>query len=165
MSRTRTLPDTEIFAQVLTLLEAHGDKAVSFGALSRATGLAPSTLAQRYGSVDGMLCAAIGAEWARLTEAADLAALDTEKGLQGLLKALPTPSATMLASSLRDPQLRQLAADWRSRIEALLSARRGGGTKGAEAAALIFAAWQGRQMWEGAGGKSFRLAEVIKRLG
>lgn len=165
MSRTRLLPDSEIFAQVLTLLEAHGDKAVSFGALSRATGLAPSTLAQRYGSVDGMLRATISAEWARLGDAIDLAANDTSKGAQGLLKSLPSPNAATLACSLRDPQLRPLAADWRARIEALLSARRGGGAKGAEAAALIFAAWQGRQMWDGAGGKSFRLSEVIKRLG
>ena len=165
MSRTRTLPDTEIYAQVLSALEAHGEKAVSFGGLSRTTGLAPATLAQRYGSVDGMLRAAITAEWARLTEALDRAAQDTTKGAQGLLNSLPAPSAAILAACLRDPVLRPLAADWRARVEALLSARRGGGTKGAETAALIFAAWQGRQMWEGAGGKSFRLAEAIKRLG
>jgi len=165
MSRTRTLPDTEIYAQVLTALETHGEKSVSFGNLSRATGLAPATLAQRYGSVDGMLRAALTSEWARLTEALETAVLDTSKGAQGLLKTLSCPSAAVLASSLRDPELRAQAADWRARVEALLSARRGGGPKGAEAAALIFAAWQGRQMWEAAGGKSFRLAEVIKRLG
>lgn len=164
MSRNRTIPDAEIYAQALQALEVNGDKAVSFGSLSRATGLAPATLAQRYGTVDGMLRAAVSAEWARLETALD-AVGDDGKGAQGLLKALPAPAAAVMAVSLRDPDLRPLAAAWRTRVEAALAARRGGGAKGAEAAALLFAAWIGRQMWEPMGGKSFRLAEMIKRLG
>lgn len=165
MSRTRLIPDAEIFGHALRALDLNGDKAVSFGTLSRASGLAPATLAQRYGSVEGMLRAAITAEWARLGAALEAATRDDTKGVQGLLKALPGPSAATLAASLRDPVLRPLAAAWRAQVEAKIAHRRGGGAKGNEAAALTFAAWQGRQMWEAAGGKSFRLGDAIKRLG
>lgn len=163
MARPRTLPDTEIFALVLAALRAGGDKAISFGNLSRACGLAPATLAQRFGTVDGMIQAALNAEWDRLSQAVDQTDPEGGKGVQGLLKALPCPDAAVFAATLRDPALRPRAEGWRERVETAIAQRRSG--KGREAAALIFAAWHARQMWEEAGGKAFKLSDLVKKLG
>ena len=167
MARPRTQSDADIFAHLLGALAEHGEKSLTFGVLSKLCGLAPATLAQRFGSVEGMVRAALLAEWARLSvaiAATEAEALISSKGAQALLKHLPTPTPQILALSLRDAVLQQAAEDWRVQVEAALATRRGGGAKGREAAALIFAAWQGRQMWEAAGGKSFRLSDLLKAL-
>lgn len=167
MARPRTLSDAEISTQLLAVLAETGEKSLTFGVLSQRCGLAPATLAQRFGSVDGMIRAALLWEWDRLTGA--IGAIESEaiissKGAQALLKHLPTPSAQMLALSLRDEALCSAAGAWRAKVESALAIRRGGGAKGREAAALIFAAWQGRHIWEAAGGKTFRLNDMLKAL-
>ena len=43
--------------------------------------------------------------------------------------------------------------------------RLGPGAKARESAALLFAAWQGRMLWTGAGGPGFRLRDAVKRIG
>lgn len=167
MARPKTQTDDEIFAHLMAGLADLGEKSLTFGAISRRCGLAPATLAQRFGTVDAMVRAALLAEWARLCAAistTEADALNSSKGAQALLKHLPSPSASLLALSLRDDVLRQAAENWRAQVEAAVATRRGGGSKGREAAALIFAAWQGRQSWETAGGKSFRLADLLKAL-
>lgn len=167
MARRKTLPDSEILSHLLAALHDGGDKAVTFGTLAQRSGLAPATLAQRFGSVEAMTRAALLAEWARLTDSvatAEAEAFLSTKGAQALLKALPCPTPQILAVSLRDDALRQAAELWRAAVEAAVATRRGGGTKGREAAALIFATWQGRQMWEAAGGKAFRLSDILKAL-
>lgn len=167
MARPRTQSDAAIFTQLLAVLQAQGEKSLTFGVIGPLTGLAPATLAQRYGSVEGMVRTAALAEWAGLTEAVttiEAEALVSAKGAQALLKQLPTPAPALIALSLRDEALRQAAESWRIAVEAAISARRGGGSKGREAAALIFATWQGRQLWQAAGGKSFRLADMLKAL-
>ena len=55
------------------------------------------------------------------------------------------------------------AQGW-ARVENALALRPGGGSKGREAAALLFAAWQGQLLWQPAGGKAFRLKDALKRL-
>ncbi len=128
---------------------------------------AAATLGQRYGSVQGMLRAALLADWATLTEAvvaAEADALVTSKGAQALLKALPLPSPQILSLSLRDEVLQEAAKTWRDLVEQALAARRGGGSKGRESAALIFAAWQGRHLWDTAGGKAFRISDLLKAM-
>jgi AcrR family transcriptional regulator len=165
MARPRTLADSEIFTQVLTALVDQGEKAISFGNLSRSCRLAPATLAQRFGTVDGMIHAALSAEWDRLSQALAIEAADQEKGAQGLLKRLPVPSAAVFAVSMRNADLRSRAQDWRAQVETALSLRRGGGAKGKEAAAMLFSAWYARQLLEPLGDRSFKLSDVIKRLG
>ncbi len=168
MARQKSISDQDIHAHLLALLAESGEKALSFGALSQRCGLAPATLAQRFGSVDAMIRAALLAEWSRLQFAvaeSEADAVLSSKGAQALLKRLPCPSPAVLALSLRDPEVVQAAQDWRAKVEAALAMRKGGGSKGREAAALIFAAWQGRQIWEAAGGKSFRLADMLKAIG
>ena len=167
MARPRTQADSAVFAHLLECLAQSGEKSVSFGKIAAVCGLAPATLAQRFGSIDGMIRAALLFEWKRLSDAVETTeseALVSAKGAQALLKHLPTPSAQVMALSLRDDALRAAAEDWRVQVETALAARRGGGAKGKEAAALIFASWQGRQMWEAAGGKSFRLSDMLKAM-
>lgn len=167
MTRRKTLSDTEIAAHLLDALAEKGAKALTFGTISQRSGLAPATLAQRYGSVDGMVRHALACEWARLSQ--DVSEVHSEahlstKGAQALLKNLATPSAEVLSLSLRDAELCKAAETWRAQVEAAIAARRGGGSRGRESAAMIFAAWQGRFLWDAAGGKTFRLSDLIKAL-
>lgn len=167
MARAKTLTDTDIAAHLLAILAEQGEKSLTFGILSQHCGLAPATLAQRFGSVDGMVRRAILCEWDRLSEmvtALEAEAHISSKGTQALLKHLPLPSPHVLALSLRDPDLRAAAEAWREQVEAALAARRGGGSRRRDAAAMIFAAWQGRCLWDAAGGKGFRLSELLKAL-
>jgi len=165
MPRPRTIPDDRIFAAIQALLDQGGDKAVSFSTVAAATGLAPPTLVQRYGSRDGMVRATRLAAWEALEAATAAAILATEdKGPQALLKAIGPVDAASLAQDFRDPDLAQRAAAWRATVEAALSLRLGTGTKARESAALLFAAWQGQALWAQGGEGGFRLKDAVKRL-
>lgn len=172
MARPRTVPDAEVYVIIRRLLADGGDKAVAFGTVARATGLAGSTLAQRYGTREGMVQAALMDAWDLLdqaAEAAEGASGSGPKAAQALLKALSTASdgmaPTLLAIDLRNATLRIRAAAWRARIEGALALRLGGGAKGRQAAAMLFALWQGQVLWQGTGDKGFRLKDAVKRLG
>jgi hypothetical protein len=52
------------------------------------------------------------------------------------------------------------AMAWRRRVEAALTQRLGS----PEAAAILFAAWQGRSAWADAGGKGFALKDLIRKI-
>jgi hypothetical protein len=165
MPRTRTIPDAHVFAVIQRLLEEGGEKAVSFGLVAKATGLAPPTLVQRYGSIGGMIRAARHAAWDALEHRTVQAIEGTaDKGPQGLLKAIGPVDATAIATDLRDPELGQRANGWRMAVETALALRLGSGSKARESAALLFAAWQGQGLWAGAGESAFRLKDAVKRL-
>ena len=165
MPRTRTVPDTKVFAVIQRLLGAGGDKAVSFGSVSKATGLAPPTLVQRYGSRDGMVRAARLAAWEELEHRTALAISGTaDKGPQGLLKAIGPVDVLAIAYDLGNADLAPRADGWRKGVETALTLRLGGGPKARESAALLFAAWQGQALWSQAGDPSFRLKDAVKRL-
>jgi hypothetical protein len=81
--------------------------------------------------------------------------------------ALKLPEAVdprLLDAHLRDPALRARAAAWRGQMEQALALRLGGGAKGQELASIVFSAWQGQLGWQHAGGKGFRLKDLLKRL-
>lgn len=165
MPRTRSIPDDHVFAVIQRLLGEGGEKAVSFGSISKATGLAPPTLVQRYRSIDGMIRAARHAAWDALERrTAEAIANTADKGPQGLLKAIGPFDAWVVAADLRDTELAQRAAVWRTGVETALTLRLGGGQKAKESAALLFATWQGQALWSGAGEQSFRLKDAVKRL-
>jgi AcrR family transcriptional regulator len=165
MPRSRIIPDTTVFAIIQRLLEEGGDKAVSFGSVAKATGLAPPTLAQRYGTRDGMVHAARLAAWDGLEQRTAHAISQTaDKGPQGFLKAIGPVDFAALASDLRDAELTQRAAVWRQGVETTLTLRLGAGPKARESAALLFAAWQGQMLWASAGEPSARLKDAVKRL-
>jgi AcrR family transcriptional regulator len=155
MARTRTVPDTTVLSAVRQLLAEGGTKAASFRNVARAAGLAPATLVQRYGSAERMVALARAAAWdaadAALAEAEEAAPMD-RKGAVALLKALPRVPAP------DGPR----AQEWRAGVEAALAARLGG----KEQAAILFAAWAGRQMWSGPADaeKAFSMRDLAKRL-
>ena len=162
MSRQRTIPDDQIFATLRGLLAEQGT--VTFAAVAAATGLAASTLAQRYGSVAGMTEAALLPVWAALdaTLARVCHAADG-KGAPDLLKAMgdsDLAEIAVLAAVFRIPAQKARAEAWRNRVEAALAGQLGS----EDAARLLFAAWQGQALWHPAGGKRFRLKDALRRL-
>lgn len=170
MGRIRTLPDATVFAALRRLLEQGGDKAVAFSSMAQATGLAAPTLAQRYGTRDAMVRAALLDGWDALdsaaAKAAETAAL-TPKGAAQMLKSLATAHGAMIAllvSEFRDPALRDRALGWRAAVVGALALRLRGGAKGRDAAALVFAAWQGQVMWQKAGGRGIRVKDALRHL-
>lgn len=165
MPRNRTIPDDQVFTVIQRQLAQGGDRAVSFGTVAKATGLAAPTLVQRYGNREGMVRAARLAAWEALEHRTATAIADTaDKGPQGLLKAIGAVDLATLAADLRDPALAARAAGWRAGVETALALRLGGGQKARESAALLFAAWQGQALWAGAGESGFRLKDAVKRL-
>lgn len=164
MSRPRTIPDADVFAAILRLIAEGGEKSVAFSSVARATGLSAPSLVQRYGALPEMIRAALLHEWAVIDATTDIAISDVSaatKGPQALLKGLTAaPSPAVLAASLRDPALRDRARSWRHRVETALAGR--GGDK--DAAAMLFAAWQGQAMWDGISDKGFKMKDAIKRL-
>jgi hypothetical protein len=169
MARIKRISDAEVLTLVAQRLLSEGNKAVSFGQIAAASGLAASTLVQRYGSLDTMKHAALAAQWEmldQLTAASEAEALVSAKGAQGLLKDIGGMGdiPALLAASLQDRVLLERASAWRKTVESALAVRLGGGVKGRDAGALIFAAWQGRLSWDAAGGKTFRLGETLRKL-
>jgi AcrR family transcriptional regulator len=171
MPRSRTIPDTDVFAAVRRLLVQGGDKAVAFASVARATGLAAPTLVQRYGSRDGMVLAALLAAWDELDRAAQGATLPSAagpKGAQSYLKSITAAvqgdTLALLVAEMRSATLRARAEEWRATVEGVLALSLGGGKPGRDAAAILFAAWQGQILWQAAGGKGFRLKDAVRRL-
>lgn len=172
MARRKIIPDTDVYAEIRRMIVRDGERAVSFQTVARAIGLAAPTLVQRFGTREAMVHGALAAGWEALEAATDTAEADAPlnaKGAQAFLKALgaDTPEAadlSHLAADFRDPVLRERADRWRQRVETAIALRLGGGAKAQEAAALLFAAWQGQRLWQPAGGKGFRLKDAVKRL-
>ena len=172
MGRIKTVSDAEVFAAIRQLLAVGGEKAVAFASVARATGLAGPTLVQRFGSRAAMMRLAQLAAWDALDAATATAVAGSDlspKGAQNLLKSLADGQAAsvdlaLLCVDLRDAVLRQRAKAWRQSVEVTLGLQLGGGSKGREAAAMLFAAWQGQLLWNGAGGKGFKIKDAIRAM-
>jgi AcrR family transcriptional regulator len=159
MARPRIIPDADVFAAIQALLVLGGEKAVGFGPVARATGLAAPTLVQRYGSQRAMVEAALLATWDQhdqALESAEAQAPLNTKGASALLKLLDGTTIPPTTSEA----LRDRAMAWRRRVEAALTQRLGS----TEAAAILFAAWQGRSVWANVGGKGFALKDLIRKI-
>jgi AcrR family transcriptional regulator len=166
MARPRSIPDTTIHAATRLLMRQGGEKAVAFSAVAAATHLAPASLAQRYGSVNGMIeAAALDGVDQALAALADAEAQAPDKGPQGLLKLLAdsAPDAACLAVLTRSAAGRDKLAAFRLGVEAAL--RRRMGPKLAEEAGAVFALWQGQSLWDDAAAASFKMKDVVRKLG
>ncbi len=169
MARPRSIPDSDVFLAILRMIAAEGEKAVAFSSVGRATGLAGASLVQRYGALPALMEAAFAWGWEaldRLAAEVEAEILSTGKGAPAVLKALGErgahlPMAALLAGSLRHATLRDRASAWRGRVEAMLAPH----LHDPQEAAMLFALWQGQVLWEGAGGRDFRLKDALKRLG
>ncbi len=167
MARTKQISDEQILYTVRQRLLDGGDKAAAFSAIAAATGLSAPALALRFGTQANMCQAAILAGWADLQSRAAANLGDSAKDVQSYLRAQSDAAdiPALLTLSARAPETMLAAAQWREQVETALANHYGGGLKGRSAAGLVFAAWQGRMAWTPAGGKTFRLAEVIRSLG
>ena len=173
MARPRTLPDSDVFAVILQRIAAEGEKSVAFSSISRTTGLAGASLVQRYGSLARMVEASLTWGWDALDQMVATAQNDAEaaelvgvKGAQALLKSLSDsvkslPLAALLAASLRHPHLRPRAAAWKGKVEGMIARH----LRDRDAAAMVFAAWQGQVLWDGLDDKGFRIKDLVKKVG
>lgn len=170
MARPKSVPDDQVHAAIAALYRRGGDKAVTFATVSDATGLAPPTLVQRYGSRDGMLEWALTGGWDAVDAAADAALPVLEdRGTAAFLKALAEGlgasfSLAELVAAQRSDDLQARAVAWRAATERQLASSFGGSDDAQEQAAITFAAWQGQLLWDDTGGKSFRLKAAVRML-
>lgn len=161
MARPRSVPDATVHDAVLSLIRSKGEKAVTFSAVAARAGLAASSLAERHGSVAGMISDAYAGVWSRIESATEAAVAGAAQGPKGAVVLLKSLGGLGLPPVGADPERAMI---WRSRIEAELALRLGGGSRGRESAAVLFAFWQGQQMWQPAGAKTARLKDVVRRL-
>ena len=165
MPRSRTIPDARVFATVQRMLREGGEKAVSFANVAAATGLAPPTLVQRYGSLSGMVHAARLDAWSRIeARTVEAIAATADKGPQALIKAIGLIDVRAIAGDLRHADTAQRANAWRVTVEAALALRLGPGQRARESAAMLFAAWQGQALWHPDGNGPVKLKDAVKRL-
>lgn len=162
MARARKVSDEAVFEVVLQLLAARGEKAVTFAAVAERAGLAASSLAERYGSVAGLISGSREAAWQRLEAATDQAVSRAGRDPEGAVQLLKALRAVALPAPQTQPQR---AALWRARLEAELALRLGGGARGRQAAGILFSVWHSQRTWAGPAGGRLRLKEVLRRLG
>lgn len=175
MPRRKVISDAAVLDLGLAMLAHEGAHGPSFGDLARKSGLAPSTLAQRFGSQPGLFAAILAQGWDRAEKALAEAALARPpesggnpvpflKALGAGLDAAGLSLAHLVAGSMKAPTLLARASAWRQGVEAALQKRLDPSNAGQdEAAAALFAAWQGRMLWAATVGGEFRLRAVARR--
>jgi AcrR family transcriptional regulator len=170
MARPKSVPDDHVHAAIAALYGRGGDKAVTFATVAEATGLAPPTLVQRYGTRDGMLEWALTCGWDTVDAACDAALPVLEdRGAGAFLKSLADRlgasfSLAELVTAQRSTALQARATAWRAATEKLIASSFGSSDDAREQAAITFAAWQGQLLWDGAGGRTFRLKAAVRWL-
>jgi len=144
MARPRSIPDATVHDAVLALIRKGGDKAVTFAAVAELVGLAASSVAGRYGSVPAMIAAAHEDAWTRLEAATGPILAEAPMAPKGAVRILRQLSNL---GPVPVPQDTARANDWRALVEGALTIRLGGGNKGREAAAILFAVWHAQAIW------------------
>ncbi len=169
MPRKRTISNEDLLDVALDLVHDDGPAALSFGALASSTGLAASTLVQRFGTRAELLQATLLRAWDHLDEAtaaADERAGDGVDGVVELLLALGgdyderdhADQLLVLREDLRDPVLRARGAAWIALLTAAVE-RRVPDVDGE----LVVAQWQGAvTVWGFT--RSAPLPDVVERL-
>jgi AcrR family transcriptional regulator len=157
MARPKTIPDEQVLDSLLKALMVSGPDGLTFTVASRACGLSPATLVQRYGARGALVEAVLLRAWDRLdaqTEAADAEeALTPEGAIDLLLRLMPPETAErdasngllLLREDIRNPVLRRRGAAWGHRLAAALGRRLS--TDPARGERL---GWQMASLWQGA---------------
>lgn len=159
MARPKTLSDEAALDAVLRLIEAQGPESLTFASAAKATGLAPATLVQRYGSKPALVQAALLRAWDLLdarTAAADADMPVSPEGAVQLLVSLSGQATEadygqgllLLREDMRDPALRARGAGW-GRVLAKALGRRltDDPMRQAPLGRLMASQWQGAQLW------------------
>lgn len=163
MARPRTVPDSTVHDSVLALIRVGGEKAVTFSAVAERVGLAPSSLAERHGSVQGMIQDARAGIWLRLEQGTELIVTHAPPDAKGATRMLKQLAPLVIDVPLRADPAR--AAQWRQRVEAGLALRLGGGAGAREKAGIMFTFWLGQITWGLEAGKPARLKDLLRHLG
>jgi AcrR family transcriptional regulator len=126
--RPRTRSDAEVLAAARRVVGERGVARLTLADVAREVGLAPSTLAERYGSKRALLLAALEPApdgVAAVFEAARAAHEAPLDALHGALAALSAPVRTreayanqlgVLALDVGDPDFRRIAERWFARV-------------------------------------------------
>lgn len=162
MPRKKTLSDRDVLGAALGLMHEQGPEALTFAALSEATGLSGATLVQRFGGKAALKQATLLHAWDGLD--AKTAALvarvpRTPAGAVKLLVGLSkdyggieayAEGLLVLREDLRDPALRARGAAWRDALTAALDACLADAPQAPKGIGLMLAAqWQGALLWWG----------------
>ncbi|RCK41967.1 TetR/AcrR family transcriptional regulator [Thalassospira profundimaris] len=157
MARNKTIPDSQVLDTIFETVLETGPSNLTFARASKACGLSPATLVQRYGTRDALLLATLLRAWDRLdaeTHAADQEEPSSPNGaIEILLRLMPPETADrdtsngllVLHEDIRNPQLRARGAAWGHRLAAILGRRL---SKQPEEGRKL--GWQMASIWQGA---------------
>lgn len=159
MPRKRTIPDDTLLDAALVIVRRSGPESLTFAALAAPTGLAPSTLVQRFGTKAALLRAALSRAWDLLDEQTAAALAAAENGRRGVIDLLVSLSGQydgardpdqfadqllILREDLRDPVLRDRGASWIALLSGEIEARLAGpGVDVGGLGRLVVSQWQG----------------------
>jgi AcrR family transcriptional regulator len=155
MPRNRTIPDQDVLDAALVVVRAAGPEALTFAAAAQQSGLAASTLVQRFGSKAGLLQAALLRAWDLLDQATEAALERAAPDPTGVVELLVQLSGSyderdfadqlrVLREDLRDPVLRERGRRWIDTLSRAVEQRLAqapGGSAGL--GELVVAHWQG----------------------
>lgn len=162
MPRSKTLPDADVLAAALRIVNESGPDALTFASVSRGCGLSSSTLVQRFGSKNGLMQSTLLHAWDRLDEKTGQLAASMPNTPQGAIEMLVALSGEyggietyadgllILREDLRDPVLRARGAAWKQVLIGALAARFAD-VRGAppDIGLLMASQWQGSLLWWG----------------
>jgi AcrR family transcriptional regulator len=152
MPRQRTIPDADLLDAALVVVRAAGPEALTFAAAAQRSGLAASTVVQRFGTKAGLLRAALLRAWDLLDEQTAAAAAAAGPGSDGVVELLVRLSGSyqvhdfadqlrVLREDLRDPVLRERGQRWLGRLGDEIERRLEPAPAGL--GRLVLAQWQG----------------------
>jgi AcrR family transcriptional regulator len=159
MARPKSMPDVTVLEAALAIIQQQGPEALTFEALGRASGLAGSTLVQRFGSKAALKQAALLHAWDGLDVRTATLAAAVPKNPAGAIALLVGLSdygeidayaegLLMLREDLRDPQLRARGAKWKAELARVLDACFATTPHApADIGLLMAAQWQGSLLW------------------
>lgn len=162
MARTKSLSDEQVLITAHRLMHETGPQALTFDALSRACGLSPATLVQRFKTKADLKRATLAQAWNALDEKTATLARDvprTPSGAVAMLVALSggyggieayAEGLLVLREDFRDPDLRARGAAWKEALTSALDDCFANTPSAPKDIGLLLATqWQGSLLWWG----------------
>jgi AcrR family transcriptional regulator len=156
MPRKRSVPDDVLLDAALTVVQSTGPRSLTFAALAERSGLAASTIVQRFSTKAGLLQAALLRAWDLLDAATAAAVARAGPGPDGVVEMLVrltgqyasdssayADQLLVLREDLRDPVLRERGRRWVATLAAAVEQRLDAGDETAGLGTLVVAQWQG----------------------
>jgi AcrR family transcriptional regulator len=156
MPRKRSVPDEVLLDAALTVVNSTGPRSLTFAALAERSGLAASTIVQRFSTKAGLLQAALLRAWDLLDAATAAAVARAGPGPDGVVEMLVrltgqyasdssayADQLLVLREDLRDPVLRDRGRRWVATLAAAVEQRLDAGDGTAGLGTLVIAQWQG----------------------